>query len=70
MSNIPKKRIIKKGKVFYFPPINNPVRYLGWLLKGKLLYIAFFLNILLNKAPADPKAFNKYKDIYKNKNNS
>ena len=42
MSNIPKKRIIKKGKVLCFPSINNPVRYLGWLLKGKLLYIAFF----------------------------
>ena len=69
INNIPKKRKIKKGKVLYFSLINNFVRYLGWLLKGKLFYITF-LNILLNKTPVDPKAFNKYKDIYKNKSNS
>ena len=29
-----------------------------------------FLNILPNKVLADLEAFNKYKDIYKNKSNS
>jgi len=29
-----------------------------------------FLSILPNKAPIDPKAFDKYKDIYKNESNS
>jgi len=29
-----------------------------------------FLSILPNKVPTDLKAFNKYKDIYKNKSNS
>ena len=69
ISNIPEKRRIKKGKVFYFPLINNFIKYLGWLFKGKLFYIAF-LNILFNKVSVNLKAFNKYKDIYKNKNNS
>ena len=45
------------------------MRYLGWLREGELFYIAF-LSIPPNKAPADPKAFDKYKDIYKNKSNS
>ena len=45
------------------------MKYLGQLRKGKLFYIAFF-NILPNKVPIDPKAFNEYKDIYKNKSNS
>jgi len=29
-----------------------------------------FLNIPPNKTPADPKAFDKYEDIYKNISNS
>ena len=32
--------------------------------------ILLFLNIPPNKVPADFKAFNKYKNIYKNKSNS
>jgi len=60
---------MKKGRVPYFPLRDNPVKYLGWLHLGKLFYIAF-LSILPNKAPANPKAFNTYKDIYKNKSNS
>jgi len=69
ISNTPKKRRIKKGRVPCFPPIDNPIKYLGWLRLGKLFHITF-LNISPNKAPVDPKAFNKYKDIYKNESNS
>jgi hypothetical protein len=29
VSNTPKKRRIKKGRVPYFPPIDNPVKFLG-----------------------------------------
>ena len=68
ISNIPKKRRIKKGRVPRFPLIDNPIKYLGWLREGKLFYITFF-NIPPNKVPIDPKAFNKYKDIYKNISN-
>ena len=42
VSNTPKKRRIKKGRVPRFPPIDDPVRYLGWLREGKLFHIAFF----------------------------
>ena len=42
VSNIPKKRRIKKGRVSCFPLIDNPIKYLGWLRKGKLFYITFF----------------------------
>ena len=42
ISNTPKKRRIKKGKILYFSPIDNPVRHLNWLLKGKLFHITFF----------------------------
>lgn len=31
VSNTPKKRRIKKGRVPRFPPIDDPVKYLGWL---------------------------------------
>ena len=68
ISNLFKKRI-KKGRVPHFSLRDNPIKYLGQLHLGKLFYIAF-LNILPNKAPVNPKAFNKYKDIYKNASNS
>jgi len=68
ISNLFKKRT-KKGRVPRFPLRDDPIKYLGWLRLSKLFYIAF-LNIPPNKIPIDPKAFNKYKDIYKNVSNS
>ena len=42
VSNIPKKRRIKKGRVPRFPLVDDPIKYLGWLREGKLFYITFF----------------------------
>ena len=42
ISNIFKKRKIKKGRVPRFPLIDNSMKYLNQLREGKLFHIAFF----------------------------